>query len=118
MLSPEVACFPAPISWRKYKSGLLVNDYLKTTEFKQNNEVVKNVKLFVPECLHPPDELRKIVLRDKECYKVEKLTSLECVATKDFVTTFISQGKLFIQTVDGKVWGDIPMSAKDTKVVL
>ena len=70
--------------------------------FKQNNEVVDNVKIFLPECLHPPDDLRRILLHDKDYYKVEHLSSLECCATEEFVRAFICEGSLFLQTIYGK----------------
>ena len=102
MLSPEVSTFPAPRSWKRCESGSNIKEIHTKHYFKQNNEVINSVKLFLPECLHPPDELRKILLHDKDFYLVENIQSLECCATEDFIKSFIYGGNVFLQTLYGK----------------
>ena len=103
MLCPEVTTFPVPLSRRNSQTGLDVGKFSNSLSFEQNNQVIGNVKIFLPECIHPPDDLRKILLHDKDPYKIENLSSLECLATEDFIRTFVRQGSLFLQTAYGKL---------------
>ena len=102
MLCPEVTTFPVPLSRRHYQTGEDVGKLSNSLSFEQNNPVIGNVKIFLPESIHPPDDLRRILLHDKDSYKIEKLSSLECLATEDFITTFLRQGSLVLQTAYGK----------------
>ena len=101
MLSPEVSTFLPPPSWKKHENGSNVFDMTNSQHFNKLNEVIENVKIFLPECLHPPDELREFLLHDKDYYVIDKIQSIECLATENFIRTFICAGSLFIQTIYG-----------------
>ena len=102
MLCPEVSTFHTPKPWKRYDCGPNIKETCCSEIFKRNNEVIESVKIFLPECLHPPNDLRNILLHDKDYYFVENLRSLECCATEDFIKSFIFGGSLYLQTIYGK----------------
>ena len=103
MLCPEVSTFNVPQPWKRYDYGCNVKEECSSQGFKRCNEVIESVKIFLPECLHPPDNLKNILLHDKDYYLIEHLKSLECCATDDFIKSFICAGSLFLRTIYGKL---------------
>ena len=102
MLCPEVSTFHVPQPWKRYEYGSNIKETCSSQVFKRCNEVIESVKIFLPECLHPPDDLRNILLHDKDYYLINNLKSLECCATENFIKSFICGGSLFLQTIYGK----------------
>ena len=106
MLSPEVSTFLPSQSWKRYEHGSDVFEMCNRDQFKRLNEVIESVKIFLPECLHPPDELREILLHDKDYYIIEKLQSVECCITENFIRSFLCEGSLFMQTLYGELYSN------------
>ena len=101
MLNPEVSTFLPPHTWKKYENGSNVFDITNSRQFNQLNEVIESVRIFLPECLHPPDEVREFLLHDKDYYIIDNLQSIECLATENFIRSFICEGSVFLQTIYG-----------------
>ena len=103
MLSPEVSTFEETRPWRRSQTGSNLQDIFGKQDIEYGNEVVESVKIFIPECLHPPDNLRNILIRDRDYYTVKNLSSIECCATDEFIQAFICGGSLYMQSIYGKL---------------
>ena len=103
MLSPEVSTFEETRPWRRSQTGLNLQDIFGKQDIEHGNEVVESVKIFIPECLHPPDNLRNILIRDRDYYTVKNLSSIECCATDEFIQAFVCGGSIYMQSIYGKL---------------
>lgn len=102
MLSPEVVNFPLGKTSRKWARVGRIADGDSGSPWASAAKcaaatVVKDLRVFLPEALHPPEALLSELLHDKEFYRMGPVVNIgvlaACLVDREFVATFVKNGQ-------------------------